>query len=260
MISLFSRREGPSSFTTDDGVRLVYETAGRGRSIVLVHGFASHRALNWKSTNWFETLTGAGFAVTAADGRGHGESGKPTSPGAYHLARMAADVAALIREAKLETPDLMGYSMGSRVALTLIMAEPGLVRRCILGGVGLGLVRGDAGQAAKIAAALEAATIEGISDPIALRFRQFADRYKGDRRALAQCIREMWTPFAPEALARVSTPVFVAAGGKDDQVSDPAGLASLIPGAQSLVVPGRDHMTVIADKHFKAAALDFLRA
>ncbi len=40
-----------------DGIRLAYEIVGDGAPIVLVHGFASDRAQNWKNVGWYETLT-----------------------------------------------------------------------------------------------------------------------------------------------------------------------------------------------------------
>lgn len=260
MISLFGRREGAEGRLSAGGVALAYEVAGAGRPIVLVHGFASHRALNWKATNWFETLAEAGFQIAALDCRGHGASERPRRLGAYRLSAMAGDVAALIRHLRLERPDVMGYSMGARITLTLLLAEPDLVGRCVLGGVGRGLLEPGGAQAEAIATALEAPGAEGIADPIARRFRQFADRYKGDRAALAQCIREMWTPFAAADLAAIRTPVLIATGLKDDQIVDPESFARLIPGARHVGIPDRDHMTVIADRRFKAAILDFLAA
>ncbi len=49
--------------TAQDGIRLAYEIVGEGEPIVLVHGFASDRAQNWKNVGWYETLTGAGRRV-----------------------------------------------------------------------------------------------------------------------------------------------------------------------------------------------------
>ena len=35
-------------------------------------------------------------------------------------------------------------------------------------------------------------------------------------------------------------------------------LAALVPGAEALVIPGRDHMLAVGDRAFKAAVLNFL--
>ena len=69
---------------------------------MLVHGFGSSRAQNWKSTGWYGGLTEAGFSVVAMDCRGHGESDKPHDPPLYGHDRMAEDVAAVMDAAGLD--------------------------------------------------------------------------------------------------------------------------------------------------------------
>ena len=94
-----------------DGVRLAYETAGEGKPIVLVHGFASDRNQNWKNVGWYETLTGAGFRVVAMDCRGHGESDKPHDDSAYGDT-MVSDILAVMDAAGLERADRDGLFDG----------------------------------------------------------------------------------------------------------------------------------------------------
>src|SRR5690348_7696309 len=79
---------GPQS----TGLRLAYEVDGEGAPIVLVHGFASSRVTNWKSTSWYRALTEAGRQVIAMDVRGHGESDKPHDPAAYDEGELERDV------------------------------------------------------------------------------------------------------------------------------------------------------------------------
>jgi len=51
----------------------------------------------------------------------------------------------------------------------------------------------------------------------------------------------------------------VVAGG-DDVIAGPADdLARLIPGAQALTVPRRDHMRTVGDRVYMDGVLDFLR-
>jgi pimeloyl-ACP methyl ester carboxylesterase len=121
--------------TARDGVRLAYETIGDGKPIVLVHGFASSRAQNWRETGWYKTLNDAGYAVTAMDCRGHGESDKPRDDESYGD-KMVADIATVMDAAGLERADVMGYSMGARVTAFLALAHPERVRAAVLGGLG----------------------------------------------------------------------------------------------------------------------------
>src|SRR5947199_10767975 len=76
-------------------VELAFLDEGQGEPIVLVHGFASSKEVNWVQPSWFATLTGAGRRVIAFDNRGHGASSKLYDPADYHTTKMAADVAAL---------------------------------------------------------------------------------------------------------------------------------------------------------------------
>ena len=79
-----------------DGVEIAYLDEGEGEPIVLVHGFASNKEVNWVHPGWVTTLTRAGRRVIALDNRGHGAATKLYDPAAYHSAVMAEDVRALL--------------------------------------------------------------------------------------------------------------------------------------------------------------------
>src|SRR5512140_2436116 len=113
-----------------------------GAPIVLVHGFASTKETNWLAPGWIDTLTRAGRRAIALDDRGHGKSTKLYDPARYHSAIMAEDVRALMDHLGLPRADLMGYSMGARIVAVLALAHPDRVRRIVIGGLGIRLVRG----------------------------------------------------------------------------------------------------------------------
>src|SRR5476651_2600972 len=100
-------------------VGIAFLDEGDGEPIVLVHGFASNKQVNWVNPGWVATLTRAGRRVIALDNRGHGASSKLYDPAAYHSAMMADDVRALLDHLRIERADLMGYSMGARIAAFL---------------------------------------------------------------------------------------------------------------------------------------------
>ena len=50
----------------------------------------------------------------------------------------------------------------------------------------------------------------------------------------------------------------VAVGSKDTIAGPPEELAALVPNAQALIIPNRDHMLAVGDKTYKAAVLEFL--
>jgi pimeloyl-ACP methyl ester carboxylesterase len=239
------------------GVEIAYLDEGDGDPIVLVHGFASTKEVNWVYPGWVTTLTRDGRRVIALDNRGHGASAKLYDPSAYHSATMADDVCSLLDHLKIERADVMGYSMGARIAAFLTVKHPERVRSAILGGLGIRLVEG-VGLPESIADALEAPSLDDVRDPTGRVFRIFADQTKSDLRALAACIRGSRQTLSRSEVAAIRAPVLVAVGTKDQVAGSAQELAALIPGASALDVPDRDHMLAVGDKVFKQGVIDFL--
>jgi pimeloyl-ACP methyl ester carboxylesterase len=238
-------------------VEIAYLDEGAGEPVVLIHGFASNKETNWVHPGWVATLTRAGRRVIALDDRGHGESTKLYDPAAYHSERMAGDVLALLDHLGIATADLMGYSMGARIAAFYAVRHPRRVRSVILGGLGLHLVEG-VGLPESIALALEACSLDEVTDPVGRMSRQFAEQTHSDLAALAACIRGSRQTLSRAEVARIAAPVLVAVGAHDRVAGSAQALAALIPGARALDIPGRDHMLAVGDRVFKAGVLEFL--
>ncbi|HEY7999058.1 MAG TPA: alpha/beta hydrolase [Pseudolabrys sp.] len=240
-----------------DGVEIAYLDEGEGDAVVLVHGFASTKEVNWVNPGWVATLTRAGRRAIALDNRGHGASSKLYNPADYHTPKMAEDVAALLDHLKIERADVMGYSMGARITAFLAMNHPARVRSAILAGLGIKLVHG-VGLPETVALGLEAPSLDDVTDPTSRLFRSFAQQTKSDLRALAACIRGTRQTLSPEQVAAIRVPVLVAVGTEDNVAGNARELAALIPGARALDITGRDHMLAVGDKTYKAGVLDFL--
>ena len=241
----------------NDGVDIAYLDEGEGDPVVLVHGFASTKEVNWLHPGWVSNLTRAGRRAIALDNRGHGASAKLYDPAAYHSAVMAEDVRALIDHLGIPRADVMGYSMGARIAAFLALAHPDRVRGVVLGGLGIRLVDG-VGLPESIADALEASSLADVQDPQGRTFRAFAEQTKSDLRALAACIRGSRQTLSRQDCAKLTMPVLVAVGSKDDVAGSAQDLAALLPQGRALDIPGRDHMQAVGDRVFKQGVLDFL--
>ena len=242
-----------------NGLRIDYEVAGDGPAIALVHGFASNREQNWKAAGWFGSLVSAGRRVVALDCRGHGRSDKPHDPEAYAEDRMADDVIAVVGHSGVRKPALMGYSMGGKLALNLLVRHQQRFSCAIIAGIGAQALGVDGPRdSAAIARALLADDPSEIEDPIARGFRAFAAGRENDVVALACCMRRERAPLSPAQLRGVELPVLLVVGEKDDLAGSADRLAAAIPGAVLEVLPGRDHLSAVADPRFKEIALSFL--
>jgi len=244
---------------TRDGVSIAFLDQGQGDPVVLVHGFASTKEVNWVAPGWVTTLAGAGRRVIALDNRGHGASSKLYDPAAYHSTRMAEDVRALLDHLGLPRADVMGYSMGARITAFLALAHPQRVRSAILGGLGMRLVEGvGLPNPETILQGLEAPALADVTDPTARMFRSFAEQTRSDLRALAACLRGSRQTLRRDDLGRLTMPLLVAVGTEDAVAGSPHELAGLAPAARVLDIPNRDHMLAVGDRVFKTAVLDFL--
>ncbi|MGE3144465.1 MAG: alpha/beta fold hydrolase [Pseudorhodoplanes sp.] len=240
-----------------DGIELAYLDEGEGDPVLMIHGFASTKEVNWAYPGWVAALRRAGRRAIAIDNRGHGESQKLYDPALYHTALMAGDARALLDHLAIARADIMGYSMGARIAAFLALKHPDRVRAAILGGLGIRLVDG-VGLPESIADALEAPSLADVADPTGRTFRSFAEQTKSDRRALAACIRGTRQTLSRDEVARIRVPMLVAVGTKDAVAGSAQQLAALIPGARAVDIPDRDHMLAVGDKVFKAEVEKFL--
>jgi pimeloyl-ACP methyl ester carboxylesterase len=240
-------------------VEIDYLDEGEGDPVVLVHGFASTKEINWAFPGWVSTLRRAGRRAIALDNRGHGQSTKLYRPQDYTIAAMASDVRALVDHLGIERADFIGYSMGARICAFLAAHEPARVRAAVLAGVGLSLVTGRS-ISKTVTAALEAPSLADVTDPIGRTFRTFAEQTRSDLRALAACMRGSGDRLARADVAAVRVPILIAAGTADDVAGPARPLADIIPGAQVLDIPDRDHMRAVGDRVFKDGTLAFLAA
>jgi pimeloyl-ACP methyl ester carboxylesterase len=147
--------------------------------------------------------------------------------------------------------------MGARISAFLTLSNPERVRSVIFSGLGINMVRG-VGAPGPIAAALEAENAEDVKDDAARSFRVFAEQTRGDRLALAACIRSSREKLTREQLATIRCPALVAVGTEDVIAGSGAELAAIIPGAEHYKIVGRDHMKSVGELSHKKGVLDFL--
>ncbi|HVF27196.1 MAG TPA: alpha/beta hydrolase [Pyrinomonadaceae bacterium] len=96
-----------SYITARDGTRLYLKDWGRGRPVILMHGWPLS-ADSWDDQAL--AIAGAGFRTIAYDRRGFGRSGQPWD--GYDYDTLADDLAAVVEETGATDAALVGFSMG----------------------------------------------------------------------------------------------------------------------------------------------------
>ena len=115
--------------TTDDGIEIAYGDFGprSGEPVVLCHGLCASGRQFESDANYF---AGLGYRVLVPDLRGHGQSGAPSGLAAegFTIPRLAVDMLAMLDDAKVETVNWVGNSLGGIVALSMVEGAAGRFR------------------------------------------------------------------------------------------------------------------------------------
>lgn len=224
-----------------------------GPPVVLLHGFTSSANQGWLAADWGTVLNDAGRTVIAIDLPAHGDS-----PGLDSIEQgstrqvIAAIVAAINAATNAAQVDVIGYSLGARLAWELPAATP-KIRRLVLGGLSpfepFASIEADALQAALSGAATQNPMVDMMAGMIS--------QPGLDTSSLVHLIHGLASePFAADANTPTVPTLFVA--GQDDQMAQGIEeLVALIDGATLQQVPG-DHFAAQASTQFQDAAIRFL--
>ena len=247
-------------FQSFDGVSIAYRTldgsGGDGWPILLLHGFLASAETNWFLPGIAAAIAATGRKVIAPDLRGHGRSDAPTDPAAWPRDVLAMDQEALVAHLHLTDYDLVGYSLGARTAVRMVVrgARP---RKLVLGGMGLSGLTAAGARAAMFEDSIRHG--EAAQDPRAGR-RVHAMIAAGGLKAAAMLgVLGAFAPTPPEDLERIDIPTLVVAGVRDDDNGSVEGLAALMPDAEGARVPG-DHLTAVMEPALTNEIVGFLEA
>ena len=101
-------------FAVKDHTKIYYEEQGKGRPVLLVHGWSGSQE---SMTDVVDILKDHCRCITYSH-RGHGASDKPL--GGYTIAQLARDLHELICYLDLQDLVLAGHSMGGQVVLSYV--------------------------------------------------------------------------------------------------------------------------------------------
>ncbi|UKA74008.1 alpha/beta fold hydrolase [Arthrobacter sp. FW306-07-I] len=241
------------------------------RPVLLLHGFSSSSKRNWEDTGWVSALLDAGRRVITVDLPGHGRSGAPEDMDSYSPSRIRADLLQAAFDAGARPLqdgdpssglDVVGYSLGSRLAWEFAATQPELVHRLVLGGPN---------DSDPLAAFDLVAAQDYLADGTPIKDESTAQLLKmalllpsNNVFALLSLVEAIKAePYDPaEAVPRV--PMLLVAGDKDERAATLPKLAELARGAgataEQVILPGRNHTNAITSRAFKQAAISFLAA
>src|SRR5438046_8996079 len=113
-------------------IDLYYEDHGKGKPVVLIHGYPLNGA-SWEKQ--VAALLAAGHHVITYDRRGFGKSSQPVS--GYNYDTFAQDLRKLVTQLKLTNFSLVGFSMGGGEVARYLgkYGSQGVKKAVIVGGI-----------------------------------------------------------------------------------------------------------------------------
>jgi pimeloyl-ACP methyl ester carboxylesterase len=244
-----------------NGISLYYEDAGRGRPLVMAHGFSA-TARMWEGQ--VAAFRGR-YRVITYDARGQGRSEVPADPAAYSQPIMVEDLRGLIAHLGLDRPVICGLSMGGNVVLNTALTHPDVMSGAVICGTGAGS-EDPAAWAVTIQGWIDLLEGPGIevfaemylADPI---LANYADRSPAAREFLRKAItsntaaglalglrgtvgKRPMVYSLREGLARMAMPAAIVVGDRDHWCTRASAfLAATIPGAELVTIADSGHMS-----------------
>lgn len=111
-----------------NGICYHVDLSGNGFPLLLLHGFTGDHS-TWTP---FKELWGKHSRLVSIDIIGHGKTDAPKEIQRYEMMSFVDDLFLIMEKLKIEKADILGYSMGGRVALSFVNKYPKKIRKLIL--------------------------------------------------------------------------------------------------------------------------------
>jgi pimeloyl-ACP methyl ester carboxylesterase len=233
-----------------DGTKIYYEVHGEGKAVVFIHGF-TNTGDSWKKAPVYSDLLHAGYKLVTVDLRGNGKSDKPHTLEAYQNDAEAKDIIGLMKMLKLKKYTVIGYSRGAIIASRVLMLSK-KVQSAVIGGMGVGFMDTAWARRKMFYRALLGEPVPELEAMI-----QYVKKNNLDQLALAYSQGGQPSTSAVE-FSKVKKPVAIICGEKDDDHESAKELATFIPHARFVTVPG-DHNSAMRTQEFSTGVLVFLK-
>lgn len=234
-----------------NGVKMYYEVHGAGKPLVLLHG--AFNTINMAFAELIPALSKT-RQVIALELQGHGRTADIDRP--FSFESMADDVAALLKHLKIDSADILGYSMGGGVAQQVAIRHPEVVRRLIIASS----VYKYEGWSPETRAILPMLTPEMFeSTPIKQEYDKLAPDPKHWKEFITKMKKFVTTgyDFGAEKIKAIKSPTLIITGDGDGVLPEHAVEMYRLRGgsymvdfgpihaAQLAILPGTSHISVM---------------
>ena len=245
-----------------NGIEIDYEVSGRGRPVLLSHGYSATRRM-WEGQH---RVLGDRYQTISWDMRGHGQTETPDDPAQYSTELTVADMRALLGHLGIQRSIIGGLSLGGYVSLAFYLAHPEMVEALVICDSGPGYRNAEARaqwnqRAFSRATDLEAKGLEALAG----RSREMREAMGHHRsaRGLAHAARGMLAQQGAtviDGLPSIRVPTLVIVGDQDTPFLTPCEyIAKKVPGARLEVIKGAGHSSNLDQPDaFNRVLLDFL--
>jgi pimeloyl-ACP methyl ester carboxylesterase len=220
--------------------------------MVLLHGCGGSRESTFVSTGWLSALSDARRIGLPLHLPGHGTRSASHDPASY------ADLAGLVmRDLPAGEVDVVGFSLGAKLALEIAIRAPDRIGRLVLGGVGDNVFAPESIAEAAALALERGATPE--TPPPVLAFLNTWEPDRNDTLSVVAVLRRPPNPtFTDERLQRIRAPVLIVNGDADPVMQLGSRLTSSLANVRCVTLPGVDHLGLPAQPAFIRHAIEFL--
>jgi pimeloyl-ACP methyl ester carboxylesterase len=224
--------ERKTGYAQVNGLKMYYEITGEGRPAVYIHPIVSHCGLVSELTKNRQWI--------AMDLQGHGRTADIDRP--MTCEQHADDIAALLKDLKIEEADFFGDSFGGTIAVTMAVRHPKLVRRVASYGGSFAPFPKDS-----------ATVLTPDSDAFKWKREEY-QKVAPDPKQWPTLFKKVlksgmeWKGFSPDELKAIRAPVLIACGDHDlIPVERCAEWSRMIPNAQLAIIPDASHFVLFSE-------------
>jgi len=258
-----------------NGISMNYEITGSGKWLTLIHGAGDNLEAWWNQVPVFAQH----YQVLTYDVRGYGQTETPE--GEYSTDILVQDVYELLKALGIEETYVLGYSMGGRIAVGLVLSYPEVAKALILANSGVAPIQRNEQEMQQMMKLrqqrmeiVEKQGLEPIMDESTNmvfspgwpeKNQEAIDYYKkirleNDPRAYLVAMKAMVWGAAPPDVSGIKCPTLIIGGEKDGLMGAESAKASqvLIPGSQLKVMATGHASAIEKPEEFNSTVLEFL--